>query len=65
MGGHEYVFYLLTQFVGATVNLGVFFLFLRFFPTARAHPLLPLAVGAVPAFAFNFGASRFLVFARS
>ena len=64
-GRQEYVLYLLTQIVGAAVNLGVFFLVLGVFPAARQHPLLPLAVGAVPALAFNFGASRYLVFTRS
>lgn len=64
-GRQEYAFYLLTQLVGAAVNLGVFFLFLRFFPVGRQHPLVPLAVGAVPALALNFGASRYLVFRRS
>ncbi len=60
----EYFAYLLTQLVGAGINLGIFFSFLNLYPSQRRFPLLALAVGAVPALIFNFTASKYLVFRR-
>jgi len=61
----EYLGYFLTQTIGAAINLGVFFSYLALFPAQHQYPLLALLVGAVPALAFNFAASRYLVFVHS
>jgi putative flippase GtrA len=58
----EYVGYFITQTIGAGINLGVFFGFLSLFPTQRNDPVLALVIGAIPALAFNFAASKYLVF---
>ena len=60
--GHEYVAYLVTQGVGAALNLGVFFTLLWVYPALRQHPLVPLAAGALVALIFNFIVSKTLVY---
>lgn len=58
----EYAAYVVLQSIGAAINLGVFFAFLAMFPSQRDRPVLALIVGAIPALAFNFAASKFIVF---
>jgi len=60
----EYLAYLAIQVVGAGINLGVFFIYLKIWPSHVAYPVLPLAAGAIVAMMFNFLASRRLVFTR-
>lgn len=60
--GREYSSYFLVQIAGAAVNLGVFAVVIALYPKLRAMPVIPLAVGAIVALAFNFTASRVWVF---
>jgi putative flippase GtrA len=50
--------------VGAGINYGVYVLCLLNSPSMRAVPTLAVAVGAVVALAFNYLASKYLVFDR-
>ena len=50
--------------VGAAINYGVYVLCLLNSPLMRAIPTLAVAVGAVVALAFNYLASKNLIFAR-
>lgn len=60
--GDEYSRYFAVQITGAVINLGVFAGLIAAKPDLVQIPVLPLAVGAVVAFFFNFGASRGFVF---
>jgi putative flippase GtrA len=60
----EYLKYLLVQAGGIAVNFTVFYLIILWLPIASAHAILPLAVGALTALAFNFLGARLLVFRR-
>jgi putative flippase GtrA len=62
MSGREYTAYLVVQFIGALINLSVFFVVIEFMPKLLASPVIPLAAGAAVALLFNFGASSRIVF---
>jgi putative flippase GtrA len=59
----EYGTYLLTQIIGASINLGGFALLIEIFPALARMPVLPLAGGGILALLFNFFAARRWVFA--
>lgn len=59
---HEYGSYFAIQVVGAAVNLTVYVLAVEIFAALGDIPVVPLAMGAVVALAFNFFASRRWVF---
>ncbi|TCS62972.1 GtrA family protein [Varunaivibrio sulfuroxidans] len=54
--------YVAVQVIGALINLGVFALAVRLSEPLAAYPIMALAVAAVPALGFTYGASRFFVF---
>jgi putative flippase GtrA len=56
--------YVALMAVGAAINYGVYVLCLLNSPVMRAIPTLAVAVGAVVALAFNYLASKNLIFAR-
>lgn len=58
----EYLRYLLVQTIGAAVNLTVFLVVVRAIPELVTTPVVPLAIGAMFAMAFNYFASRSWVF---
>jgi putative flippase GtrA len=60
----EAFFYILIQVCGATINLAIFGACLLYWPQLRGVPLIPLAIGAVGGFTFNFCASNALLYAR-
>lgn len=60
----EAFFYILIQVCGAAINLAIFGVCLVFWPQLRSVPVIPLAIGAVGGFAFNFGASNAVLYAR-
>lgn len=62
MSRREYSLYVLVQVVGATINLGVFVAVIQWVPSLAQVPVIPLAVGALAALLFNFGASSRFVF---
>jgi putative flippase GtrA len=58
----EYGTYLLTQTVGATINLGGFALLIELVPSLARIPVIPLAGGGILAMVFNYFAARRWVF---
>lgn len=60
----EYSRYVLTQSVGAAINLAVFALALWLLPGLRSHLIVPLALGSACALCFNYGAMHSYVFPR-
>jgi putative flippase GtrA len=58
----EYGTYLVTQIVGATINLGGFALLIELFPALARIPVVPLAGGGILALLFNYFAARRWVF---
>lgn len=60
----EALFYTTIQSGGALINLGIFGACLTLIPELAAVPVLPLAVGAVGGFAFNFVLSSKWLYAR-
>ena len=60
----EAVGYVLIQTCGAAINLAIFGAVLFYWPQLGDVPVIPLAIGAVGGFAFNFGASNGLLYAR-
>jgi putative flippase GtrA len=60
----EYGAYVLTQIVGATINLGGFAALLALFPSLARVPVVPLAGGGILALLFNYFAARRWVFVR-
>jgi putative flippase GtrA len=65
MSGREYSSYLVVQVIGALINLTVFVAVIEFVPRLTSMPVIPLAVGAIAALLFNFGASSRFVFSES
>ncbi len=61
---NEYVRYVLTQSIGAAINLAVFGIALWMLPALRMHLLVPLALGSIFALCFNYLALLHLVFPR-
>ncbi len=60
----EYSYYLLTQVVGAAINLTVFFVLVAKVTWLIEWPVIPLAIGAGVSLCFTFIMSKRLVFAR-
>jgi putative flippase GtrA len=54
--------YIVTQLIGAIINLLVFFLSIKVYPSLSNQPLLPLAFGASISFFFNFIVSNRYIF---
>lgn len=61
----EYLAYFFIQFVGAGINLSLFFILLDTHPFFRSVPLIPLAAGAGVSLMFTFLVSRNIVFRSS
>jgi putative flippase GtrA len=61
----EAFLYVAIQTCGATINLVVFGLYLTHWSRPATHPVVPLAIGAVAGFVFNFIASHTLLYARA
>jgi putative flippase GtrA len=62
--GHEYLAYVITQVIGAALNLAVFFAILDTYPALRDYPLVPLAAGAIVGLVFNFTVAKMWVYRR-
>jgi putative flippase GtrA len=60
----EAFFYALIQVCGAAINLAIFGVCLLYWPQLRNTPVIPLAIGAIGGFAWNFVASNALLYAR-
>jgi putative flippase GtrA len=60
----EAVFYATIQSGGAVINLVMFGITLALIPALARFPVIPLAVGAVGGFAFNYLVSSKLLYAR-
>lgn len=60
----EAVLYGVIQLCGAGINLAIFAVCLLFWPQLAQRPVVPLAIGAIGGFAFNFAASNGLLYAR-
>ncbi len=60
----EAFFYAVIQGGGAAINLAIFGACLALAPSVSAVPVIPLAVGAVGGFAFNFLVSSKLLYSR-
>ena len=60
--GKEYAGYLITQVIGAVINLGVYVILIQMWPGLAKLPVIPLAAGAFVAFLFNFFAARRFVY---
>jgi putative flippase GtrA len=60
----EAFFYVLIQACGAAINLAIFGACLLYWPQLGDVPVIPLGIGAVGGFAFNFAASNALLYAR-
>ena len=60
--GAEYTRYFGIQIVAALINLSVFTVLIVTYASLGAHPIIPLAIGALVAMLFNFFAAQQLVF---
>ena len=60
----EYTAYLVVQVIGAVINLSIYVAVIELVPRLAETPVIPLALGAVVALLFNFGASSRFVFAE-
>ena len=60
----EYGLYSLIQVLGAIINMGVFVACLELWPAWERVPVVPLAIGASIALAFNFSALRSVLYGR-
>jgi putative flippase GtrA len=60
----EALLYGVIQLCGAGINLTIFALCLLRWPQLARLPVVPLAIGALGAFAWNFAASNGLLYAR-
>ena len=58
--GREYRGYFLAQLVGAIINLGTYATTIELIPRLARVPVIPLAVGAAFALAFNYSAARYV-----
>ena len=56
----EYRGYVLTQLVGAIINLGTYAAIIELSPALARWPVLPLAAGAALALAFNYTTARYV-----
>jgi putative flippase GtrA len=60
----EALLYGVIQLCGAGINLAIFALCLLWWPQLARQSVVPLAIGAIGGFAFNFAASNGLLYAR-
>jgi putative flippase GtrA len=60
----EALFYAAIQVIGAGINLAIFGMCLLYWPQLGRFPVIPLAIGAIGGFVFNFAASNGLLYAR-
>jgi putative flippase GtrA len=58
----EYAYYIVTQIIGAAINLLVFYLLIKFYPLTVNTPQIPLALGAAVSLGFNYTVSKKFVF---
>lgn len=61
----EYTSYIVTQVLGAVINLAIFFILIKLYPLLRSTPLIPLAFGASIALVFNYTVSKKYVFEKA
>lgn len=59
---HEWFKYVAYASVGGSINYAVYVLCLLFSEVAHAHPVLGVAAGSIAGLAFNFTATRYLVY---
>jgi len=59
---HQWLSFLLVSIGGALINYGVYVAVLQLWPLARAWPVIGAAFGSLAGLAFNFPASKLLVF---
>jgi len=62
--GIEALSYVAIQICGAAINLAIFGVCLASLPALAHIPVVPLGIGAVAGFAFNFAASNLLLYRR-
>lgn len=62
--GREYSAYIITQVIGALINLAVYVVCIERYQWMAQHPVLPLAIGSVAALIFNFVCAKKLVFIK-
>ena len=62
--GIEALSYMTIQICGAAINLAIFGVCLASIPALVHIPVVPLGIGAVAGFAFNFAASNLLLYRR-
>ena len=60
--GRQWLLFLAVNAVGAVINYGAYVAALLAWPLAYAYPALGAAIGALAGLAFNYPASRMLVF---
>jgi len=60
----EYTLYFTAQAIGASINLGVYFLVINFYSALIEAPLIPLSIGAFLSMIFNYLALNRCVFNR-
>ncbi len=58
----EYAYYIATQVLGTAINLLIFYFLIKFNPSLRNTPLIPLAIGAAISLGFNYAVSKKFVF---
>lgn len=60
--GRQWARFLLVNAFGAAINYGAYVIALQSWPLAMDYPALAAAIGSIAGLAFNFPASKFLVF---
>lgn len=61
---HEWLRYILGNFLGWAANNGVYVWLVLHFPLAYQHPSIAVAAGSVSGMFFNFAVLRWVVFGR-
>lgn len=62
--GRQWLRFVAVNSGGALINYGVYVLTLELWPLARHYPAIGVAFGSIAGLAFNYPASKFLVFRR-
>lgn len=60
----QWMKFLAANAVGGLVNYGVYGLLVYFSPTVAAYPIIGVGAGSIAGLAFNFSASKWLVFRK-
>jgi putative flippase GtrA len=61
---HEWARFMLSQLLGASINLGVYALLVRTSPLVAQHPVIGVAAGSLSGLLVNFSVARAYVFYR-